>query len=349
MNLLKLKYLPGQGSMLLFHALARMGFQGLIIVSPKDPLASVGYFEDAREAIDFEHCRRANIPVMRREVGGGATYLDKNQVFYQIIYDPKRAKFPREIERVFEIFSGPACRTYQRFGIDAGFRGANDIVTSGGRKIAGEGGGDIAGMNVFVGGILMDFDHRAAGRILRIPDEKFRGKLFRSMEENVTSMRRELGSVPEREDIVKTLAEEFEKVLGPLEEVEFTAEMKSKMRELEARMNSIDFLFRKSPRKEGIKIREGVKLFHGRHKAPGGLIRSSQLVESGRIRSASLSGDFQLFPRGGLERIEKGFAGVERRESPLREAAGESIERNKLQIPGVKPGDFAKSLLDGGK
>jgi len=42
MQVLKLGKLPGQQSMLIFHALARMGFEGLVIVSPKIPLVSVG-------------------------------------------------------------------------------------------------------------------------------------------------------------------------------------------------------------------------------------------------------------------------------------------------------------------
>jgi len=42
MNLIKLDKLPGQDSMLIFHVLARIGYEGLVIVSPAQPLASVG-------------------------------------------------------------------------------------------------------------------------------------------------------------------------------------------------------------------------------------------------------------------------------------------------------------------
>jgi len=47
MLLFDLKKLPGQQSMLIFHALARMGLEALVIVSPKTPLVSIGYFQDA--------------------------------------------------------------------------------------------------------------------------------------------------------------------------------------------------------------------------------------------------------------------------------------------------------------
>jgi len=36
---------------------------------------------------------------MRREVGGGATYLDENQIFYQLIWKKDNPKFPKAIGR----------------------------------------------------------------------------------------------------------------------------------------------------------------------------------------------------------------------------------------------------------
>ena len=86
MKLLNLNDLPGQQSMLIFHALARIGFEGLVLVSPRTPLVSIGYFQDAEKEIDIDYCKKAGIPITRREVGGGATFLDKNQIFYQLIW-----------------------------------------------------------------------------------------------------------------------------------------------------------------------------------------------------------------------------------------------------------------------
>jgi hypothetical protein len=39
--------LPGQQSMLIFHALARIGVEALVLVPPKTPPVSIGYFQDA--------------------------------------------------------------------------------------------------------------------------------------------------------------------------------------------------------------------------------------------------------------------------------------------------------------
>jgi lipoate-protein ligase A len=105
--------LPGQQSMLIFHALARMGIEALVIVSPKIPLVSIGYFQDAEQEVDLQYCRESKIPFMRREVGGGATYLDENQIFYQLIWKKDNPKFPRAVHEIYPWFSEAPVETLE--------------------------------------------------------------------------------------------------------------------------------------------------------------------------------------------------------------------------------------------
>ncbi len=217
--------------MLIFHALAQMGIEALVIVSPKSPLVSIGYFQDAAQEVDLQYCKESKIPFMRREVGGGATYLDENQIFYQLIWRKDNPKFPKAIHDIFPWFSEAPVETYRTFGIQAEFRAINDITTSEGRKIAGEGGGNIGECMVFVGGILLDFDYKTMSRILKVPDEKFRDKVYKTMEENLTTMKRELGSIPLRQDVVAVLKEKFEKMVGKFDPASLISEILEKMRE----------------------------------------------------------------------------------------------------------------------
>lgn len=270
MLLFDLGMLPGQGSMLVFHALARMGIEALVLVSPQSPLASIGYFQDAAQEIDIPYCRAARIPLMRREVGGGATYLDENQIFYQLIWKKENPLFPRAVEDIFPWFSESPVETYRAFGIQAEYRPVNDIVTKEGRKIAGQGGGDVGECMVFVGGILLDFDTRAMSRILKVPDEKFRDKVYKTMEENLTTMKKELGSAPPRAEIAAVLREKFEQKLGRLGQASLNSEIRGKMTELESWMTSEEFLHQKTPRiPKGVKIKEGLELHYGIHKTKG--------------------------------------------------------------------------------
>jgi len=303
--------LPGQQSMLVFHALARMGVEALVIVSPKSPLASIGYFQDAENELDLSFCRKHGIPFMRREIGGGATYLDENQIFYQVIWKRSNPRFPGEMRRIFERLSIPACETYRKFGIEASFRQENDIVTQEGKKIAGEGGGDIGECMVFVGGILLDFDYETMSKILKVPDEKFRDKVYKSMEENVTTMKGELSDIPPREEIVQTLIREYET--------------------------------RRKPK--GIKIRGGVEIRYGIHKAKGGLIRTVEELEERKITEIGISGDFQFYPKDDLTSMEVELRDAEFEEEGLRGKIQRFYEEHRIQAPGVTSEDFTTAII----
>jgi lipoate---protein ligase len=256
--------LPGQESILVFHALARLGIEALVLVSPQSPLASIGYFQNAAQEIDLPFCSTARIPVMRREVGGGTAYLDDNQIFYQLIWKKENPLFPRAMDEIFPWFSESPVETYRAFGIRADFRPASDIVTKEGRKIAGQGGGDVGECRVFVGGILLDFDYRTMSRILKVPDEGFREKVWKIMEENLTTMKKELGEIPPRNEIVAVLREKFEQKLGRLEQASLNPEITTKMKDLEPWMTSDEFLHQKTPRApKGVKIKEGLELIYG--------------------------------------------------------------------------------------
>ncbi len=348
LKILKLENLPGQQSMLVFHALARMGFEGLILVSPDIPLASVGYFQDAKKEIDLDYCKKNGIPVMRREVGGGATYLDGNQIFYQLIWKKGNSRFPTRIKDVFPYLSQPACNTYGDFGIETHFRPENDIITKDERKIAGEGGGDIGNSMVFVGGILMDFDYRTMSKILKVPDEKFRDKIHKSMEENLTTMKRELGHMPEREEVVKSLVNNFEKLVGALKPITLTQDTIDKMIELEKWFNSDEFLYKKTPRiPKGVKIREGVEILYSTYKARGGLIRTAQEIKDNIIETIGISGDFQFYPKSELSGLENDLRKTKRKERKIISKVEDFYDKHKVESPGVEPEDVTEAIMEG--
>ena len=339
--------LPGQQSMLIFHTLARMGIEALVIVSPKSPLVSIGYFQDAGQEVDLQYCKEAGIPFMRREVGGGATYLDENQIFYQLIWKKDNPKFPKAIHEIYPWFSDPPVETYRTFGIETEFRTVNDIITSSGRKIAGEGGGNIGDCMVFVGGILLDFDYKTMSKILKVPDEKFRDKVYKTMEENLTTMKRELEVPPPREEVVEVLKEKFERMAGKLTPASLTPEIMEKMRELERWMTSEKFLLKKTPKiPTGVKIKEGVEVFYGLHKARGGLIRTAEEVSGGKIEEITISGDFTFYPKERLDGLEDSLEKVPLEEEKIIERVETFYGKEGVESPGVEFKDFATTILN---
>ena len=333
-------------SMLIFHALARMGFEGLVIVSPQDPLVSIGYFQDADKEIDITNCNRLGIPYIRREVGGGAVYLDKNQIFYHMIWKRGNPLFPEKISGILRFLSEAPIRTYEHFGIDTHFHGENDIVTSAGRKIAGEAGGDIGDSMVFVGSIIMDFDFDIMPKLLKVPDEKFRDKIHKSLDENLTTMRRELDEVPPREEIVDVLVESFERLVTPLHKIDYDSAIDAKIREIAPRFASKEFLFKRSTRNaRGVKIAHGVELLYGIHKAPGGLIRNVQTVEAESIQDITFSGDFQMFPKAALAEIDRNLSNTPRHKNEITDKLADIFNKTGIESPGVSPEDLTQSIL----
>ena len=58
----------------------------LILVQPNKPYACLGYHQDIEKEIDLNYIKETGLPIIRRSQGGGATYLNSDQVFYQIIH-----------------------------------------------------------------------------------------------------------------------------------------------------------------------------------------------------------------------------------------------------------------------
>ena len=54
----------------------------ITIMNPIQTYACIGFFQELEKEIDVEFCNNNNIPVIRREIGGGAVLLDNNQIFF---------------------------------------------------------------------------------------------------------------------------------------------------------------------------------------------------------------------------------------------------------------------------
>ncbi len=192
----------------------------------------------------------------------------------------------------------------------------------------------------------MDFDYRTMSRVLKVPDEKFRDKIFRTLEENVTTMKRELGTVPPRREIISALIDRFSKVLGRLTPAKLDPETLQRMEELERWFTSDRFFFRKTSRiPRGVKIREGVEILYGLHKARGGLIRTVEAVEEERLTGVDISGDFQFYPKEDLSRLERNLREVAFRREAIHRRIERFYEEKRVETPGVCPDDLTQTIV----
>ncbi len=353
MNLYNLGHVPWLDSQLIYHAFPRLGMEGLILLAPAEPYVCIGYHQDAEQEVDLAYCRERGIPVFRREVGGGAVYLDGQQLFYQLIIHRDNPLAPRDKSEFYRRFLAPAVQTYRDLGVEARYRPVNDIVTTQGPKISGNGAAEICDYAILVGNLISDFDYETMVRVLRVPDAKFRDKVVKSLRENLTTLNRELGQAPHWETMTGALVRNFEIVLGPLTPTEPPATVYRKVAELAQTHTTDEWLLKPGKRfREGrtdsgepsrtVKIAEGVEVARRMYKAPGGLIRATVETQQGQIVAVGLSGDFFFYPADRLADLEHFLVGAEPTE--LLGAIEEFYRTNSIESPGVTPYDLATAL-----
>ncbi len=344
MKLYRLGTVPWQDSQLLYHSLPRVGREGVILCSPATTYVCIGYFQDVEQEVDVEFCRKNDIPVFRREVGGGATYLDGEQLFFQLIIRRDNPLVPAGKIAFYRKFLQAPIEAYRALGIPAQYREVNDIVANQ-RKVSGCGAGEIGDYYVLVGNLIVDFNYEMMARVLKVPDEKFRDKIYKTIYENLSTVKREIKQVPPKEELWSLMADKFVEMLGPMEvETMVDEEWRAKTDELAVQFLSDEWLYQKRRPRAGreITIRAGVQVRQKVYKAPGGLIRATTEVQDGVIAAVSLSGDFFFFPEEKLADLETVLVGVS--EADVEATLASFYEEHGVESPGVAPADFAQVL-----
>lgn len=345
MNLYDLGHVPWLDSQLIYHALPRLGMEGLILLAPAEPYVCIGYHQDAEQEVDLAYCRTQDIPVFRREVGGGAVYLDGQQLFYQLVIHQDNPLAPRDKAEFYRTLLAPVVQTYQDLGVKVRYKPVNDIVTAEQRKISGNGAAEIGDYVILVGNLIANFDYETMVRVLRVPDAKFRDKVFKSLRENLTTLDRELGRAPAWEAMTAALVRNFETVLGPLTPATLPPAVGEKIAELAQTHTTEEWLLKPGKRlREGrtVKIAAGVQVAQHVHKAPGGLIRATVETQHGQIVAVALSGDLFFYPADKLAALEQYLVGAQLAE--VLGAIEEFYRVHDVQSPGVTPYDLAVAL-----
>lgn len=200
-----------------------------------DPSAvSIGYFQSMEEEVDIALCKSKGIDYVRRVTGGGAVYHDRDgELTYSIIMKEGHRLVSNDILRDYEILCSGLTLGLRILGIPAEFKPINDIVV-GGKKISGNAQTRRMGVIHQHGTILRKVDPTLMFSLLKVPNEKVRDKLIRSVEERVTSINRYLGrevSFKELKDAIrKGFEEAFSVNLIPGKITDFEEELAIKLK-----------------------------------------------------------------------------------------------------------------------
>lgn len=213
-RLLDLGDIPPLQTQSVYHALAETmtpeSQDVIILCRPDAPYFCLGYHQVFDNVFDAEECQRRGLPVLRRRLGGGATYLDKNQLFYQCIFHYSR--MPAMLKDIYSLALAAPVNTLKRLGLNAELGETNEIEVDG-KRIAGTGGGRIDAACVVVGNLLFDFDFEAMTSVWRTPSSSFRSLAEKALHERLVTLS-QLGVTTSRETIEAMLIEEFSRSFG---------------------------------------------------------------------------------------------------------------------------------------
>ncbi len=242
-RLLHLGCIPPLQTQAIYHMLAermRVDAQDtLILCRPAAPYLCLGYHQAFAAVLDAEACRRRGLPVVRRRLGGGATYLDEHQLFYQCVFHHSR--LPATVKDVYRLVLSAPVAVLKRLGLNAELREVNEIEVDG-KRIAGTGGGRIGEACVVVGNLLFDFDFETMVSVWRTPSPSFRRLAEKALRERLVTLR-QMDMRTSYEAVAEMLIEAFAEAFGrELRADSLTAAERELARAMEAELTSEAFL-----------------------------------------------------------------------------------------------------------
>ena len=249
--------------------------------------ALVGRFQSLEDEVDLDAARGLGIEVGRRPTGGGAIIMGDGQLGVAVLTRAPTATAPREL---LERYAAGVVAGLARLGIDARFRGKNDLEVDG-RKIAGLGlYVDERGALLFHASVLVDLDVALMLRVLKIPGAKLSDKGIARVEERVTTVRREAGAALTTGEARNAVAAGFVEALGidPRPSRLSAAEEARRDELIAERYGSDDWIGQHTR----LRDERGTAVL----KTPEGFVRIYVATHGATVKSTLIAGDFNAIP-----------------------------------------------------
>jgi lipoate-protein ligase A len=179
---------------------------------------SIGKFQDVKNEVQLDNCRKCGVDVVRRITGGGTVYHDaQDELTYSVIVGKEDLQ-ARDITEVYaKIYAGLA-EALKTLGVTADFSEGNaktcPNLTVNGRKISGSAQCHKSGVVLQHGTLLMKVNLERMFELLRVPWAKTRVEVIEVARRRITSITDELRRDISLNEIVGVLVDSFQKTLG---------------------------------------------------------------------------------------------------------------------------------------
>lgn len=160
----------------------------------KSPVVYLGYHQCVVDEINAGFCSQNGIGIIRRVLGGGCGFCDKNQILYSVI-GREGGVIPNDIQAAYAKVIGGVVNALETLGfegelepahnavlvpvvpyspyLNTGFYGVSYGVTRS-RKISGNAQGRFGGAVLINGSLLLDFDFELMDKVLKNPTKNLR-------------------------------------------------------------------------------------------------------------------------------------------------------------------------------
>lgn len=296
-------------SQVIYHALAHLNREALILCTPATPYVCAGFHQDIASEVDIITCKEQNIPLFRREVGGGLVYLDQRQVFFQLILNRNNPDIPINRERFYRKLLDPVVQTLRDFNLPAELRSPCDLIINS-KKISGNGAGQIGECYVLVGNLLLDFNYEMMSSIISVPSEGFRQEYLHQMKESLTTLQAKLGRVISHEEVIERLKTNFALVFS-LTSTQLDNEVLEQIRKLTPMFRSEEWLMEPGRRLHYREIKVAENSYVREYQVPfvGSDLTCRLVLSNQQITKITLSDSNSLTPPHLLRQLEFSLLG----------------------------------------
>lgn len=176
----------------------------------KPKCLTIGYFQDINKEVNIEHAKKLNVDIVRRYTGGGAVFHDEELTYSLAISETDAS---RDIIESYKKICNAIINGLDAIGIQSEFKPINDITVNN-KKISGNAQTRKQGIVLQHGTILIDVNVKKMFSLLKVPNEKIKDKMIKTVEERITCLKQELNKQITLDDLKCAITQSFEKTFN---------------------------------------------------------------------------------------------------------------------------------------
>lgn len=172
---------------------------------------ALGRFQSISNEVDAENADRHGVTTVRRPTGGGAMFIEPENVITYSLYAPLELVRGMSTVESYAFLDAWVVEALRTLGIEAFYEPINDISSAAG-KIGGSAQARFAGAVLHHTTMSYDMDARKMLEVLRIGQEKLSDKAVRSAERRVGPLKQQT-RMP-KEEVIERLISTFSESVG---------------------------------------------------------------------------------------------------------------------------------------